>query len=418
MLRLDFAIFMEDQNLENYPYAFLMQHHDDIKIQAKRLTLALEQLAAPHRDDLTRVLEFREFQAQCERLLVDYDLARERQEAAERSWIDSVHDNLITMHLYRILLSFTRLTDELLVRLMNDAKWFDTLNQSFASMFDFDQSLSILNFPTAAFNLLSVALLGLRFLIESTRILRRTFFPTTEAEQAVGAWARFCHEVYNYRFKLANDIVWATLNGLSNYPDFFNLSAPVANGLILICVCFDMSVMLYQRHLENQAYEKSKTAYEAEPNETIRRALLFELEKDYVENSAQFQLCLLGVTTLVTGFTLLVTASVPIVAPLGSFLCLLGTAIYTGIENYGDYQKKAYLAEVFATTEAIQAQQEAWNKGWSSLIKHATLPPLLFGALAISWPIGLLLIMSSCIFEYSQSSPEKSEPEPGLPAPP
>ena len=398
---VSFLSFIDVTNLENQPYAFLMQHHDAIGIEAKRLKLILEQLSAPNQNDAGRIAQYRAFQVTCEQLLTNYDTARKV--SAEKSWFDTMHDNLIMMHLYRILLSFTRLTDELLARIMNDTKWFDTLNQSIASIFDFDQSISILTVPTVYLNVLSFSVLGLRFLIQNMRILKHTFFPVTDSEKAAGAWARFCHEIYQYRFNLANDLVWATINALSNFPGFFNVSAPVANGLIMVCVCFDLSMMIYQDHLANQAYEAYVLEYQHAKHQAVQAELLAQLAFDRVKTTSELQLSLLGVTALVTGVTLLVTASIPIIAPLGSFLCLVGTALYAVTGNYSDYRQKAYIAEQFQTPEAIQAKKDACHKTWTAFIKHVTLPPILFGALALSWPIGLLLIVACCLFEYSQT---------------
>lgn len=391
--------------------AFLTQNYVDIKATEATLKAALDALNIETNNQILDDEEkeqYRLFYLYCCDLLKAYHQKRGEPQKPDDNWINYLHDNLGYWHCLRILLAFSRLTDELLVRMMNDAGWFESLNRSIAPIFDFDQSINILSLPVETFYILSFSLLGIRFIVECARIFKHTFDSTDEELKALSAWDRFCHETYKHRFSLANDLVWITCNALNNNP------------LTLLCVFFDLSLLLYRKYETEQTYSKTKEAYEQraslDKKTGVAKQELRELELTQVEVDASLNLSLSAASSLLTGFSLLLVAPVPIVAPIGSLLCVLGTALYLSADAYGNYQKKTYYvkqleADSKSLTEinkAKEAQQLAWDEGWSTFTKNTCLPVLFIGVLAVCWPAALLLMTAYCAYEMSPKEDTKT----------
>lgn len=304
-------------------------------------------------------------------------------------WENYVHDHLGLWHGYRILVSFSRLMDEQIIRILNDNHWFDTLNQQLAPIFDFDQSITILHLPINCLNILSVAFLGIRFLIDIKRILQSTFFPNHPEPISQTAWLRFCDNMGEYGFSLLNDALWVTLNALSNLS---RLPASIVNPLMMGGLCFDISLLLYKKSLLDSSKD----------------------ELAYIENCETLNASILAGLTVLLGFSLLLTASAPIVGPMGSFLCILSTAIYLSADKYGIYQSKSHhlnqLKKIGANQgeieKATKTQTEAWTAGWSTLTKNLFLPAIWMGVIAICWPAAILMLTATVGYE-TLTTPDK-----------
>ncbi|MDF1677445.1 MAG: hypothetical protein P1U32_01980 [Legionellaceae bacterium] len=415
--------FMEDKQLffssapnkrpdaHSKSLAFLNTNHDKIEKEKATLKAALDALkidtASAVKNNEKRE-QYRLWYLYCCDLLKTYHKARNEPAESPESWVNYVHDNIGYVHGFRILLAFSRITDELLIHMMNDAKWFDQLNRSIAPIFNFDQSINILNLPVQTFYILSFSLLGLRLVIELARILKHTFKPTEQELKALSAWGRFCHEAHKYRFNLANDIVWGVLNAINNAP------------LMLVCVLFDLSVTLYRQRETQLAYKEKKAEYELllslNKHDEVIQQQLKALQLSHTETTATLRLMLIATSEILIGLSMLLAAPIPILAPIGSFLCVIGFAICLSADIYGDYEKKTELLKQLKADgkshaeieKAEQAQLDAWNKGWTTFTKNAILPTLFIGMFAICWPATVLLVAGYAAYEMSQQKEEKT----------
>ena len=151
-----------DELLKASTYKFLARNHIAIQKEHKILEAALDTL----NNDETYV-KYRELAHYYDELLTLYHQKRNAAKRRQENWVSYLHDNLGTMHLYRIMITFARLTDEQLLSLLHQAKCFQSLNQSLVAFFNYDQSISVLNMPIETLYALSVIVLGLRFLMVS-----------------------------------------------------------------------------------------------------------------------------------------------------------------------------------------------------------------------------------------------------------
>jgi hypothetical protein len=403
---------------------FLIENHLAIQKENDLLKVALKALESDEAYAKYHALSLR-----YEELLALYHKKRNESKHRKDNWTSYLSDNLGTLHAYRIIITFARLTDEQLICMLSQAKWFNDLNQAMAGIFNFDQSISILNLPVETLHALSVMVLALRFLVVSAEILRHTFAPTDEEAADLSTWERFCHETGIYGFSLVNDFVWGTVNALSNYHDFFNIPLPVANILIAAALIFDISLLMYRYHLETTAYEAKKATYLAEikkieGDEELEKNAIQEkvkltqeqlkaLEFSHIKTTAALQLAWIAAGIVSLGFAISLAVAAPVAAPMGCFLCLLGTAVYTSLGDYGDYQQQKHLLETLKQDNqqgkaeignAEKAQKAAWNHGVESLLKHTLLPMFVISVFAVCWPAGLLLAIAYGAYEMSPST--------------
>ncbi|MCH9763612.1 MAG: hypothetical protein K0U24_05190 [Gammaproteobacteria bacterium] len=406
---------------------YLTQHHAHIQAETNTLASSLNTLgvplnAAPLQN--TTHGKYSDLYHYRNKQLQQFHAARREPATPIDNWSNMIYNNLGWTHLYRIGTSFSRLTDVMLLQIIKETDWFNALNQSINSFFDLGIALNILTHPafTNTLNVLSVAFLALRFSIESKTVLEHTLLPSQQEAEAFTAWERFKNEVYTYRYSLSNDIVWATLNALGNFAPFFNIPIPLANNLMFSCCFFDLAVLTYRFYEARDAYHNQKATYETEmltnPDDDVVKQLLRTLEKNRAKEAAELNISLFGSLTLTTGFAIFLTTSTPIIAPAGTALCLLATAIYAASGYYGDHQKATHLlaqlkldGKETAEVAALQlAQQEAWNSGWSSFAEALCMPPLLMGAIALYWPVGVMLLAAYATTKIaSVPSPEPSQ---------
>ena len=411
--------------------SFLSKHHHFIAKEKNNLEAALNALKTEQHDIVTNqtYAEHEALLRYYNGLLKQYHEKRnEAQSSDERTFADYVHDNLVYLHLYRILYTFARLTDDQLLRFF----------QEFATPWiDVENTLNLLALPVDIFNIFSVTLLGLRFAIESKRILEHTFFPT-EAEAKETTWdERFFHEISKekYGYNLCNDIIWATLNALSNYPDFFNIPVPIANALVLVCLGVDLSTILYKRQVETNEYHAQKALYQNEiadilakkepNNETHRvrliilRQQLAALEESHASKEDALRFSLYAASILIVGFSTLLMASVPFSGPVGAALCLIGTALYTAVDAYVDYQQKTRRLSKLTNPDEIKQveaeQQEAMYQGIKTLGINVICPVIFMSLLTVSWPLALLCFAAHVAYEMKPASKPAPEEAPEMP---
>ena len=166
-------------------------------------------------------------------------------------------------NIYRILFVFSRLATKQSLLLARDLQWIEKLDQILGTHTDVDKMVSTINAPANLFNALSVGFFAARFILNTGVLLKHMFAPTEE-ERLLSMGARLYQELSKRHCVMLNDVVWGTVNGLTNFASFFNISAPVANGVTAGFLVFDVSLLVYRRHLAEQEYLLKRSQYEGE----------------------------------------------------------------------------------------------------------------------------------------------------------
>ncbi|MDX2346286.1 MAG: hypothetical protein QNK11_05400 [Legionella sp.] len=386
---MSFLAVLEEENqktLLSKDYAFLMDNYAAIKTEKMRLDTALKHFKSTELSNKADKKYF-EYLETCNILLSEYKRIHD-----EPIWSNSLTESLAYYHMIRMHLSFVRM-----------------LIAQLALLLACTQALAVLAVPVMALYVLSVAFLATQAIIEIALILKHTFAGSTE-EQKISFGKRFKHELDRYKFDLVNAFVWAPLN-------YINIGS-----VMLACVLVDFVTGKLKVDLELGAYNKEKTTYiPADSNKKLspveeKLKEIFELE--HAKNSAKLKLILAATVILGVGFTLLTTAFMPFLVPIGSLLCVLGTATILSLEKHDTYQEKTFFLKQLDKNkpsslsssklsltydkdmaDAQKAQKIAWDEGFAHFAKQAFMPMLLIGTIALCWPAGLLLTAAYIAYE-------------------
>lgn len=287
----------------------------------------------------------------------------------------SFRDHLFYLHAYRISLTFARL---------NIAQ---TL-----SLFTLAQMQAILDapIPVQTFYFFSVAFLATRLLLNLIAAAKHALFPSPdEAAGLPSIYARFCYELSLIDLQMLNDIVWASANLFTNYPQLLGLSNPVVNTILLVCLTFDLALSLHVYNQNEEAFTKKSREYEralqkldvGDINHIVISEQLKQLELGYRGDKAKLEQFLAAGTVILLAFSLIASSAYPLFLPLGAALCVFGTALYLTAGKRGEYMKAP-----------SDDNDSAYNAYVTSLIKNTICPLLfMFMAASIGWPLAILV---------------------------
>jgi|GEM_PF-2273093 len=371
---------------------FLLQNQAKIAEEHRHLTAVLKNSNAQK--------TYYEFKRYCEDLLEQYD------RTIRHDVKKPIRDKIIFAHVARIMLSSARFIVLQSIELLDQAHYFGPSNHP-------SVAIKRLMAPTWYFAILSVAIPGLRLLTDLANVAKHAIYPTetTQANNTheLSLSERFTSELYRAGAPLINDSVWVIINTLSSYPQVFGLAPPVAMALVLVGLMVDLGFLLYSYRTAQTAYQEKKDQYEDEIDSAypgispmMSQHQLLELELTYCGIQSGFNLSLLAGSAILCGFTLLLATPLPILAPIGGLICLLGTSLYLTAEAYAYYEQQTFIDEhnknlpqtspsSLATSK--QAKQEAWDNFVHPLLSYVCFPVILMSTFAASPPASLLLLI-------------------------
>jgi hypothetical protein len=342
----------------------------------------------------------------------------------------------------RIQLVFSKIVVKQALVVAQDLRWLEKLDALLGVHTDVNALTTKINSTTGVFNVLSVGLFVARFILNAGMVLKHTFVPS-DAESQMPMFDRFCAEIKKRHCVFLNDIVWPTVNGLTNYAPYFGISAPAANTILAGFLLFDAALLIYSRSLAEQDYltkreqycvEKEKYTQQLEEGgenieaDKIRASIeildeqLDALELSWQTTSATYWFNVTAALLLMGGFSVSLALSAP--AALVSFMvCSIGIAMYISaglFEKY--YEKSLIVSDAEIEDENYQTLLNEVSTARSdlltSLAKNTILPVILVTTFAVSLPATMALI---CLFignecrkswNNSPSAPALSPPTP------
>ena len=340
-----------------------------------------------------------------------------------------IRNGLSYTHIYRIHFVFCRLAVKYSVLMARELQWLDKFDKVMGSHTDVDRMVAIINSPAAVFNGLSVGVPAARLLIDLGKFFKHTFIPT-DAEKLLTMSERAYHEFIKRRCDIANDLVWTTVNGLSNYAYYFKLSGPVAAWLTAGFLIFDMSLLTYRLHLAEQEYELKRAQYEGERDLWMRKLgqasnleetnrinrhivmlneQLKQLELSRLTTRYTYLFNVAAAGILMGGFSASLLLATPVAVAVCYLICTLAVAMYLSANVYGKYKEKSLVLaqcereEKFVMLNGLQVTQrspsmllalreakEARNDFILTMIKNTMMPMLVVATFAVCWQAALV----------------------------
>jgi hypothetical protein len=239
--------------------------------------------------------------------------------------------------------------------------------------------------------------------------------PTGHVPEKTTRLERFKHELYKRHCNFANDLVWATVNFLSNFNQLVHISGPVAGYLTAVFLAFDVAMTLYKCKLAKEEYLVKKAQYLEEiaqyndPSQckgmTMEQRLahvdllnkqLIELEFDWKTKEATFYFVAAAAAILMAGFTAAMLVSAPLLAAASFFVCTIAVAMYFSAGAYAQYKDKSLRLEQAQLRGenlafCLKEYEMARNDFIFTMAKNTIVPIILIAIYAICWPAALAL---------------------------
>ncbi|KTC96901.1 hypothetical protein [Legionella feeleii] len=339
--------------------------------------------------------------------------------------ISKIVSNVGFANVSRIYWTFCRLTMKNSLFLARELQWIEKLGNILGKEIDVEAIVHTWEKPNHIFRALSVGFFVGRMILNMGIALKHAIAPTSTDEEALTTWRRFTDELYDRRLTYLNDIVWATVNGLTNYNDYFGISNPVAGWATAAFLLFDVSLLLYRRELAKGAYLTKRAQYEEEciyheqfPDQQehavalkILREQIKQLDNSWEIESSTYLFNATGALLLLMGFSASMLLT-PAALIAGSYLvCTLGVAIYLSDGAYSNYKEKsvalrtAELENAGSKTIGLAQweQKTASDNFYFTLGKNAVMPALFMTTMAISLPAALVMTATYMVYSLGSS---------------
>jgi len=341
---------------------------------------------------------------------------------ASTPWhISKIRDWVAFTNIYRIHAVFCKLTIKNVLLLAQEQKLLERLK----SLLGWSFNTPVLDVPSQVFNALSVGLFAARFIINVSMLVKHVAMPS-DREEDLPRDECFYRELNKRYCTMLNDVCWGTVNALSNYGSYFNVSGPLANGLTAGFLCFDVALLVWRRELEQYDYLAKKGQYEGEMLEDgksvldrqILREQLIQLEIKWQATSATYWFNVAAALVLMSSFSMSLIFAYPAVVPICYFMITVGVALYLSADMYNKFQEKKQALALTPRDEGCLPEyndvlkndvQVAWDNFLMTLLKNATVPLFITAAFTISWPVALLLTGLYIGYENGQSYFDRPE---------
>lgn len=320
-------------------------------------------------------------------------------------------------NLARIYWYFCRTMNTLTLNFSREAGIIDKLAKLLDKEIDVDKIIGTLETPNEIFRFLSIGFFAIRFIINSTLILKHTFFPG-EGEEDLVWWKRFFESLFRYHIDMLNDGVWFLVNLFTNYNKVFHIAAPVAGWMVAGFMFFDFCLIMYRRFWAEREYLAKRAQYSLE-QEHFKKLMnnanlsdaerkqyekhyqvlteqLKELEIEWKTTNATFWFYGTAALLLMAGFSASMVLT-PAIAVIGCYMaCTLAVAMYLSGGAYSRYKKASLVLEQARMDGkndniALREYQAARNDFIFTMVENALIPSLLILTYAICWQAALVL---------------------------
>ena len=305
------------------------------------------------------------------------------------------------MNMQRLSTRFSLLTLKQWLLLADQWHLLDQLQ----SMFGLQVNIAILDAPLGIYNALSVALCGIRLVLDLGTLVKHTWFPVGDEnalENQLTRSERAWVEIKEHYYHLANDIIWTVVNALSNYSTYFQLAAPFTTLLLVGFTVFDifwLNYLLIQIDADYAIKRQERLGYihDLSPDSAylaMELELLKQLELNAERDRTELVFYLAAACILECGFLTAFVLAPPALMPMCLLMCNVAIAMYLSGGKYGLYREKC----LGLTPEYQSASQKEVNDAWYDLMgtvaKNTVMPFILYGALTLSVPAAVILTLA------------------------
>lgn len=354
------------------------------------------------------------------------------------------------VNLYRIYWIFCRLMVKASLLMNKELKLLDKLDKLFSDKFhlqgfihtNFDDFSKIIDGPVNFLNVLSVGFYAARFIFDFSLMVKHVFLADKAAKEQSTYWQRFKKEMDARGFSMLNNVVWGSINLITNYYQLFRIPATTASYIVAGVLIFDVALLMASYYKDRYDYNKKRILLGQQLN-NIRQEIgglaisnsveeqnkrqyliiqqdiisqqLRQLEDQwqvttsvYLFNTSAAVLLLAGFTTMlfVTGFAVLPCLAV----------CVLACAMYASDGALGEYKKVSINYQRIkqqGNPGALQLARREKNQAMKdfsfTLLENTIMPTLLLTSFAICWQAALVLTVLYIGYKIAKYAYDKNK---------
>lgn len=239
--------------------------------------------------------------------------------------------------------------------------------------------------------------------------------PTGHKPETTTRFERFKYELYKRHCNFANDLVWATVNFLTNFNQISGIPDPITGYLISAFLVFDVAMTLYKCQLAKEEYLTKKAQYLEEIAQysdplqcegmsdgqrldhiNMLNKQLMDLEFNWNIKKATFHFIAAAAIIFMAGFTASMLLSTPLLIAASFFVCTVATAMYLSADSYAQYKNKSLQLEQAQLTGkhlayALKEYEAGRNDFIYTMTKNTLVPLFLITCYAVCWPAAIAL---------------------------
>jgi hypothetical protein len=351
-----------------------------------------------------------------------------------------IREKISHTNLYRIYWVFCHLMVKQSMLLAKDLNIIAKLDAIFGSHTDVDGFLAILDKPNNILNVLSVGFYATRLII-NLAMLAKHAIGNSKNERDSDFAKRLAFEWNKRKYDIANDVVWGSINLITNYYQLFNIPLTTANWIVAGVLVFDVVLLQLRRQSARKEYLANKEKYikqikqletqflnqvmtDTNQNQQlmILRAQLSALEDNWKVTNSTYWFNMAAASCLLTGFSAALLLSNPVLVLLCFSVGTFGCAMYASDGEYAKYKKalidlenaKARGANPRELKNASNNLKHAKQELIVTLVENTLVPLLILTTFAVCWQAGIALVAVFAAYKLISAFINQKAPEPSV----
>lgn len=276
---------------------------------------------------------------------------------------------------------------------------------------------------------LGITLYFLRFLINFVIMLKHIIHAAMCKELSVTKVLK--QELDKRGYTMASDLIWAIVNLLINYNNFFQISASVISPLITCILFFDFLLFLAQWSAEAVKYNKClEELKEQQRNATVLEFKIIERQIDILNDEWEvrcdyFLINILAANLIFFSFGITLLCTGPLALAALAFFSSIGNALYNTTEEFIKYQQTTIalqrelsngtiLDDEYHQKLIIKLNNECTLSSsdfWNTLACTIGGTAFIITTAVLCWPAALCLTLSYIAYQLNDSYQKTLEKE-------
>lgn len=269
---------------------------------------------------------------------------------------------------------------------------------------------------------LSVGLRALRLTINLVALVEHIIYASISEE--LSSQKVLEQEIEKRGFTMVNDLVWGTVNLLTNYKEFFHISSEAASQINFVFLAFDVALLLARWSFEADKYNARAQELMLQKNKlkpslelSVVNRQLDILNDDWEAQCVYYKFNLVATHILMAALGATFLVSGPLALASVAALNMLANALSNTAEEYKKYKQ----ASIAVQREVANAQvspdmhhqnllqelnaecQQANINFWKTLAFNVGATAFIITAAATSWPVACGLTLSYMAYKLNDA---------------